>query len=117
VIEDSKSESDANNDDEGYFYNLKSSTQLYNSFGVADFLTKDKTEDKEYAISSELANGPEYQASGLLRCELTLLTPPTRLSAMEIGESTQGARGNNLPEATTDQSQEPVHKKAEVKSK
>ena len=116
MIEDSESESDANNDDEGYFHDLKSSTQPCDGFGVADFLTKDKTEDKEDAISSELVNGPKSQASGLLRCEPTLLIPSTGSLAMEIGESMQGSRGDTLPEATTDQSQKPVHKKAEVKS-
>ena len=58
MIKDSGSELDANNDDKGYFHDLKSSTQLCDSFSVADFLTKDKTEDKEDAISSELVDRP-----------------------------------------------------------
>jgi hypothetical protein len=35
------------------------STQLYNSFSVADFLTKNKIEDKEDAVSSKLVKGPK----------------------------------------------------------
>jgi hypothetical protein len=116
VIEDSESELDANNDNEGYFHDPKSSTQPYEGFSVADFSTEDKTEDKEDAISSELVEGPESQASGLPRCEPTLLIPPTESLAIEIGESMQGSKGDTLPEGITDQSQEPVHKKAEVKS-
>jgi hypothetical protein len=116
VIEDSDSELNANNNNGGYFYYLKSSTQLYDGFGVADFLTEDKTEDKEDAISSELVEGPESQANGLLRCEPTLLILLTGLSTMQIGELMQGSRGDTLLEATTDQLQELVHKKAEVKS-
>jgi hypothetical protein len=116
VIEDSESESDANNDDEGDFNDPKSSTRLYDGFGVADFSTEDKTEDKEDAISLELVDGPEFQASRLLRCEPTLSVPSTGSLALEIGESMQGSRGDTLLEALTDQSQKPVHKKAEVKS-
>lgn len=116
MIEDSESESDANNNDGDYFHYPKSSTQPYDGFGVADFSTEDKTEDKEDAISSELVEGPKSQANGIPRCEPTLLIPPTGSPAMQIGESMQGSRGNTLPEATTDQSQEPVHKKAEVNS-
>jgi hypothetical protein len=59
VIKDSNSKLNTNNNNRGYFYYLKLSTQLYNSFSVADFLTKDKTEDKEDAISSELVKGPK----------------------------------------------------------
>jgi hypothetical protein len=99
---------------EGYSHDPKLSTQLYDGFSVADFLNEDKTEAKEDAISLELVDRPESQASRLPHCEPTLLTPPTGSSATEIGESTQGARGDTLPEATTDQSKQPVHKKAEV---
>jgi hypothetical protein len=102
VIEDSEFESNANNDDGGYFHYPKSSTQPYDGFGVVDFLTKDKTEDKEDAISSELVEGPESQANGLPRCEPTLLILLTGLSTMQIGELMQGSRGDTLLEATTD---------------
>lgn len=91
--------------------------QPYDSFSVADFSTEDKTENKEDGISLELVKGPESQASGLLCCEPILLTPLTGSSVMEIGGSTQGARGDTLPEATTDQLQQPVHKKAELQGK
>jgi hypothetical protein len=94
VIEDSESELDANNHDEGYSHDSKLSTQLYDGFSIADFSTEDKTEAKEDAISLELVDGPESQASRLPRCEPTLLTPPTGSSATEMGESTQGARGD-----------------------
>lgn len=116
MIEDSKSELDANNGKEGYSHSLKSSTQPYDGVSVTDFSTEDKTEDKDSAISSELDDGLEFQASGLPRCEPTLLIPPTRSSAKETGNSTQEARGNTLPEATMDQSQHLVHKKPEVQS-
>jgi hypothetical protein len=104
VIADSKSESDTNNADDGYSSDLKLSTQPYDSFGVADFSTKGKTEDEEDAISSELVDGPKSQASGLPRCEPTLSTPPTGSSATEITE------------ATTDQPQQLAHKQSEVQS-
>ena len=94
MIEDSESESDANNNAGDYFHYPKSSTQPYDSFGVADFSVKDKTEDKEDAISSELVEGPESQANELPRCEPTLLLPPTGSSAMQIRESMQGSRGD-----------------------
>ena len=103
VIADSKSESDTNNADDGYSCDLKLRTS-YDSFGVADFSTKDMTEDKEDAISSELVDGPKSQASGLPRCESTLSTPPTGSSATEITE------------ATTDKPQQLAHKQSEVQS-
>jgi hypothetical protein len=119
VIEDSESESDANNDDEGCSHDPKSSTQPHDGFSVADFSIEDKTEGNEDAISSELFNRPESQASGLSRCELSPipLTPPTGSSATGIGESTQEARGDTLPEATTDQSRQSVHEIAEMQGK
>jgi hypothetical protein len=102
VIKDSESELNANNNNRGYFYYLKLSTQLCNGFSVVDFLTKDKTEDKEDAISSELVKGPKTQANRLPRCEPTLLILLTRSLTMQIGELMQGSRGSTLLEATID---------------
>jgi hypothetical protein len=82
VVENSQSKSDANNYNESYFHNLQSSTQVYDDFDVADLSTEDKTEDKEYAISSEIVDGPGYHASGLPRYGLTLSTPPTGSSPL-----------------------------------
>ena len=79
-------------------------------------MIEDSESESDDAISSELVDGSESQASELTRCEPTLLIPPTGSSAMNIGEPMQGSRGDTLPEATTDQSQEPMHKKVRVKS-
>jgi hypothetical protein len=92
VIEDSESESDANNDDEGYFYDPKPSTQPYDGFGVADFSTEDKTEDKEYALNSELVDQPKSQDSGPRHRELSSApsASSTRSSIMAMEQQLNG---------------------------
>lgn len=120
MTKDSESKSDTNSDEEGYSYDLKSSTQLYDGFGNADFLTKDyhKTEDIENTLNSELVDRPEYQDSGLRRREfsLALSTPSTGSLVVAIE---QQVNGNTLSEnhVTMHELQGPLNKEAEEHSK
>lgn len=94
-------------------------TQEHDRSGVADLLNRDDydydTEGMKDAISSEPVDGAEFQDTKLPRCGLspTPLTTPTGSSAMEIEPSNQRTSVDTLPEATTDQSEQPVHRMAE----
>ncbi|KAI1525450.1 hypothetical protein PtrSN002B_011762, partial [Pyrenophora tritici-repentis] len=73
------------------------------------------TDGTDDAISLELLEVPESQASRLPNRNLTSTspTPSTRSSMMDIGQPTQGASGDTLPESITHQSQGSVHEMAE----
>ncbi|KAF1980448.1 hypothetical protein BU23DRAFT_562793 [Bimuria novae-zelandiae CBS 107.79] len=123
VIADNQSESDADNDDDGYSHNPNLGTQKHDRFDDASLLTSDHHDKKgmEDAFSSELVGGYKSRVSGPPRRKLssTPSTPPTGPLIMEIGQPMQEANGETFRRAhtTIHKPQGPIDMKAEKQAR